>query len=323
MFRTALRPLQPPKARGRERTASLPATLLAVALAGAWSAAQAQNPTAATRRAEVSAAAVEQKAVMVDRLIFNSPVATRVVGSQNDEARRHFNNARELYTHGRALASTGQLRAADLLLNEAIWEIGRAQTLVPDPAARVAEERARYQQLRDSVDALLRTQQIGQPVATTTRGDGPGERTAARVQAQLDQARQLADDSKLVEANRVLDQALGVLLKDTLHNLDGKTLIYDRRFANVREEFAYELARHRSYEGLVPLAVLEYRPSREALALIDRYVQQSKSLRSRAEQQAAAADHAGGVQTLAEATDVLQRALQAAGLAVPQTMAGP
>lgn len=295
-----------------------PAVLL---LAGvAWAQTGPVNP-----RPEVSAKSVEQKAQMVDRLIFNSPVATRVGSSKNDDARRHFNNAREYYTHGKALAGSGQLRGADLLFNEAIWEMGRAQTLVPDQATRIAEERARYQQLKGSVDALLRTYELGVagPGAITLTGDVPGERNVKGALALLEEGRVLSENSKLVEANAALEKALGLLLKDALTRTQGKTLVYDRRFADVKQEFSYELERQRSYESLVPLAVLEYRPSKEAVALIERYVQNSRNLRSKAEAQAAANDHAQGVQTLNEATDALQRALQAAGLSVPQTMGTP
>ena len=118
----------------------------------------------------------------------------------------------------------------------------------------------------------------------------------------------------------LIEQALTLLLKDALTRLDGQTLVYDRRFASSREEYAHELQRNRSYEALVPLAVLEYRPSREAQALIDRYVKQSRALRERAESQAATNDHAQAILTLVEGTDGLQRALQASGLTVPQTM---
>lgn len=283
--------------------------------------AQGESAGVRSRGAEVTRQAVEQKAAMIDKLIFNSPVATRVSGSQNDEARRHFNNARELYTHARALTTSGQLRGADLLLNEAIWEIGRAQTMVPDQSARLVEERSRYEQLRGSVDALLRTYQLGLTgSAVTMRPDAASERNVQRAMAAAEQARVAADGGRVVEANRTLEQALTLLLKDALTRLDGQTLVYDRRFASSREEYAYELERNRSYDALVPLAILEYRPSREAQSLIDRYVRQSRALRERAESQAAANDHAQAILTLVEGTDNLQRALQASGLTVPQTM---
>lgn len=284
----------------------------------------AQGDTAAPARArgaEATRQAVEQKAAMIDKLIFNSPVAARVGGSQNEDARRHFNNARELYTHAKLLTTSGQLRGADLLLNEAIWEIGRAQTIVPDQSTRLASERSRYEQLKGSVDALLRTYQLGiTGGAVTLRPDAVGERNVQGAMAAVEQARVAADSGRVIDANRTLEQALALLLKDALTRLQGQTLVYDRRFASSREEYAHELERNRSYESLVPLAIAEYRPSREAQALIDRYVKQSRALRERAESQAAANDHAQAILSLVEGTDNLQRALQASGLTVPQTM---
>jgi cell division septum initiation protein DivIVA len=293
--------------------------LASACTASVW--AQAPDASAPPRvRAEVSRTAVEQKTTMLDTLLFNSPLAARIGGSANEQARRHLTDARELFTHARALARTGQLRGADALLNEAIWEIGRAQQLAPDQSVRLADERARYQQLKDSVDALLRTYQISE---LAPRNDAPPDRTVARVAAAIEQARGAADEGRIVEANRTLEQALTLLLKDALSRLSGQTLVYDRRFANSRDEYAFELERFRSYEALIPLALVEYRPSREAMALIDRYVKQGRSLRERADAQAAANDHAGAVLSLVEGTDVLQRALQASGLSVPQTMGSP
>jgi hypothetical protein len=303
------------------RTALVALTLALAGTAQAQGDAARTAPRTRAAGGEVTASGVQQKLTMVDRMVYNSPVATRVVSSGNDEARRHFNDARELHTHARALISTGQLRGADALLNEAIWSISQAQQLVPDQAARLVEERARYEQLRASVDAMLRTYQLGVAGSgVKLAGDSAADRNLTRTLATMEQARAQADDGKVVEANRLLDQALGVLLREQLSRLDGQTLVYDRRYASTRDEFQAELARHRSYESLVPLAVLEFRPSREAQALIDRYVRQSRELRQRAEGEAGANNHAQGVQSLVEATDVLQRALQAAGLAVPQTM---
>jgi len=297
-------------------------TLVALTSACTWPA-SAQTPpdTAAARvRAEVSRTAVEQKTTMLDRLLFNSPLATRIGGSGNEQARRHLTDARELFTHARALAKTGQLRGADGLLNEAIWEIGRAQQLAPDQSARLADERARYQQLKDSVDAMLRTYQISE---LAPRDDTPPDRGAARAVAAVEQARMAADQGRIVEANRTLEQALTLLLKDAMARLNGQTLVYDRRFASNRDEYGFEAERFRSYESLIPLALVEYRPSREAMALIDRYVRQARGLRDRAEAQAAGNDHAAAVLSLVEGTDALQRALQASGLSVPQTMGSP
>jgi hypothetical protein len=300
--------------------------VVSCAAAAAW--AQTEGGQASTqqpRSSEVSPKVVEQKVQMVDRLLFNSPVAARVASSQNEEARRHLNQAREFLSQGRALVAAGQATAADSLLNKSIAELGRAQQLVPDQTARLVAERARYEQLTASVTALLQTYQLGVAGqgAITLRPESTAERNVTRAMTAVEQARGLAESGQVADANRTLDQALSLLLKDALQRSEGKTVVYDKRFANAREEFAYELARHRSLEELVPLAVLEYRPSREALVLIDRYVQQALVMRQRAEAQAAASDHPNALVILAEGTDALQRALRAAGLLVPQTMGSP
>ena len=281
----------------------------------------ASQPSEAARapaRLPVSAQTVEQKITMVDKVLNQSPVAARVLTSQNEQARRHFTDARELMSHARSLSSSGQLRGADALLNEAIWEISRAQQLVPDPGSQQAGERARYEQLENSVAALQRTALIALPLPNARTGES-GERVAARAGGLVEQAVAFAKADRYIEANKKLDEALLVLLKDASGRLAGQTIVYDRRFADRAEEFAFELERHRSFERLVPLALLEFRPTPEAQVLVERYVAHARELRGRAEA-LAAKDAMAAIKEILEGTDSLRRALQSAGLAVPQTM---
>ena len=269
----------------------------------------------------VSAQQVEQKAAMLHRVLNESPVAARVANSQNEQARRHFANARDLTQHARSLAAEGQLRAADGLLNEAIFEVSKAQQLVPDPGTQQAAERARYAQLEDSVAALRRTAQIALPNAPEAKR-ADSEKNLRDAEALVDQAVALAKSDKYIEANRQLDKALMLLLKDASQRLAGHTIVYDHRFANRREEFDFELNRHRDFERLVPLALLEFRPSPEARALVDRHVAQARELRERGEAQFAR-DPLAAIRDITDGTEALRRALQAAGLALPQSSSTP
>lgn len=269
-------------------------------------------------RAPVSSQIVEQKIAMIDKVLNQSPVAARVLTSQNELARRHFTSARELLSHAQALSARGLLRGADSLLNEAIWEISRAQQLVPDPGSQQAGERVRFGQLEDSVAALQRTALIALPPASGRQGES-AERIAARANALVEQAVALARADRYIEANKQLDQALVLLLKDASARLAGHTIVYDRRFADRREEFDFELDRHRSFERLVPLALVEFRPAPEALVLVERYVAQARELRERGEAQVGR-DAMAAIKNVVDGTDSLRRALQAAGLVVPQTM---
>lgn len=269
---------------------------------------------------QVSPQQVEQKAAMLNRVLHQSPVAARIANSQNDDARRHFSRARDLTQHARQLAAEGQARAADGLLNEAIYEISKAQQLVPDPGTLQAAERARYSQLEDSVAALRRAALVALPNPMGRKADT--EQLLRTADVLVEQAVALAKSDKYIEANRQLDRALMLLLKDASTRLSGQTIVYDHRFANRREEFDFELERHRSFERLVPLALLEFRPAPEARALVDRHVVQARELRERGEARFSR-EPLAAIKDVADGTDALRRALQAAGLSVPLTMSTP
>jgi hypothetical protein len=138
----------------------------------------------------------------------------------------------------------------------------------------------------------------------------------------MDQGVALARADRYIEANKQLDQALVLLLKEASVRLAGHTIVYDRRFTDRRQEFDFELARHRSFERLVPLALLEFRPAPEALVLIHRYTAEARELRERGEAQVDR-DTIAAIKHVVDGTDTLRRALQAAGLAVPQSMDTP
>ena len=262
-----------------------------------------------------------QKSAMLDKVLNESPVAARILASGNEEARGHFSRARELAAHAAALQKDNLLRAADGLLNEAILEVSKAQQLVPDPGKQQATERARYAQLVDSFAALRRTSQIALPREGAKTGESH-EQKVARAELMADQAGQLARADRYIEANKQLDAALMVLLDDASQQLAGRTIVYDLRFADRREEFDFELERHRSFERLVPLAVQEFRPTPEARALVERNVAQALELRQRGEARFAR-EPLAGIKDVTDGTDALRRALRAAGLVVPQSMGSP
>ncbi|HET8745417.1 MAG TPA: hypothetical protein VFM98_07420 [Ramlibacter sp.] len=296
-----------------------PAALVLASAQLAWAQdAAPQHPAFREAGRQVSPQQVEQKLAMLERMLNHSPLAARIANGQSEEARQHFGRARDLVHHARRVNGEGDTRAADTLLNEAIAAVSKAQQLVPDPGVQQAAERARYAQLEDSVAALRRTAQIALPNAQPAR-KAESEQALRAAEALVEQAVAEAKADKYIEANRTLNRALMMLLNDASQRLAGQTIVYDHRFASRREEFDFELERHRSLERLVPLALLEFRPSPEARALVDRHVGQARELRERGEAQFAR-DPTAALHDLAEATEILRRALQAAGLAVPQSM---
>jgi len=134
--------------------------------------------------------------------------------------------------------------------------------------------------------------------------------------AEISRAQQLAPDASAAKAGE--EARYSRQLKEATARLAGQTLVYERRFGSPREEFEFELERHRSFERLVPLALAQFRPSAELRALVGQYVTQARLQRDRAEA-AASHDPALALRHVTEGTESLRRALQAAGLSIPQT----
>lgn len=264
-------------------------------------------------------ATVTQKAVLVERLLHDSPVAQRVRSGASDEARALFAAAEALFTHGQTLLARGETAAADRLLTEALWQIGKARELAPPSPAAALEERVRYAQLAQTLESLA-----GAYAAHVARLSpvlaAQGDEDLQRVTQAINRARDLAASERYGDAVALLERTQRDLLISHQRLLGVEPIVYDRRFAGVEEEARFELERNRDYERLVPLAVREFKPGPEALARVEEEVKRSRALTARATKQLQAGRPAVALRLLQESTEALQRALAAAGLVVPQTM---
>ena len=264
-------------------------------------------------------ALVEQKEVLVRKLLTDAPIATRIAAAGNEEATRLIAAAAAHHGDASRLLGEGSLREADARLNEAMWAIGRARQLVPDNASRAIEQRVRYRRLMESVEGIRASYE-----RHLTRSLGLSRNTPLRdaaldeSQARLEEARALLNADRLHDATQALERAEQVLLVGLNRVLGTTTLNYAPKFEGPADEYAWEVDRNRSYLSLVPVALHEFRPALDAMQLVNRYVE------SNAAQVALAARHAerrewrDALRSVRQGTTYLQRALGAAGLAVPQ-----
>jgi len=285
--------------------------LCALSLSGPLSyAAQAGNDAAARR-------AVEQKALLVQRLLTDSPAAKRISESGNEEARSHFAAAAQHQSRADAALQAGNVPDADAQLNEALWMIGKARQLVPDSMKRIIEHRFRYAQLLASVESMEHAyrghlQRLNQAPAQDV--------SWVKVARMMEQAKTYRTAEQLPQANRELLNAQSALLAALGTLLKGVTLDYTPRFSQTSDEFGFELTRHDSYAELVPIALSELKPSETARKAVQRHVESSRGLKHQAQQLAAAKNYDGALRTIRTGTDELQRALQLAGVVVPQQL---
>lgn len=293
----------------------------AMTLACAASAAVQAQPVVApgAQSGVASPATLESKTRLVKLLLAQSPAVQRIPQSNNAQAQKKLAEAQSLFAKADAEAGAGRIEPAIKLLDQALLEITAAARLVPDTAQLAAQERARYNGLRDSVRTFVG---LHNSLAERMAGRKLVELDAARINGMLDKAEGLAAGANHKEANAILNEAYKTVVATISKMLMAETIVYDLKFDSPADEFQHELARNRSYEELIPLALKQLNPARETALLSERYVQRGKELREVAQKQAGGGDYPSALKTIQDATGNLQRSLQIAGVVVPQSPEG-
>ncbi len=254
---------------------------------------------------------VERRLQSVGTLIETSSVARQIEASGEAAAREKRNNARLIHREAAATLDRGDAAGASRLLDAAAREMmGGARLAKPDQVSG-AKQRRDYDARLDSARALLAAQQR----ITAEKGSQP-EAVAAtqRIEAGIADAERQAAAGQLTEARAAVDRAYLVARVSIEALRRGDTLVRTLKFANAREEYAYELDRYDTHRMLIQVLLAD-RP--DAAAGMRGFVDKAAELRTEAEAQAAAGEHATAIKRLEEATRQLARAVRLGGIYIP------
>lgn len=281
-------------------------------------------PAAVTRQDDDDATRrqIDQKLQLVARMIGDTASVQRIQSSGNTQAQTNYEEARVHYSAALDFMAHNDLGQARRSADEALRHIGTARRLAPDAPTRQAAARQRHDQLLASLDRLVVAWRRRADAASAS-GTAPPAKDSERftvTQGLMASAAHLAADKRYDEASNLLMQAERHVLEGMNGLLQSTTLDYSNRPSTPVEELDQELARHRGLADLVPLAISDLKPRAEALALIERYNETSTTLRTQALQQQQAGDVTQALAHIRNATMYVQRALQAAGLVVPQAI---
>lgn len=266
-------------------------------------------------------AVVEQKRTLVERLLSESKIADGEVRGRSAEAREKLSSAMQLVTRAQAHLDKGEIAAADRLLNDAMRHISVARTLAIKPGARTGEEETRFGEIIQSIE-VLEASYLRNVERRSAWLAEVGDEDLKRVKILVDRAKTMASSGRLREANAVLVKAQ----RDMISSYNGllgtapMVIVYDLRFNTLEEEYQYESERGRDYGGLVPVAIHEYNPPSEALATINWLVDESRALAAEAKLDAQGKQFQRAILTQRQAITKLQRALELAGIVVPQVI---
>jgi hypothetical protein len=260
-------------------------------------------------------AQVEQRIRLTARLIGDAATGQRIAASGQGRAVAHLAEGRQHQVMAEQALADGDLAVARHEVDEALRHLGQARRLVPDAPARKAAVQQRYQQRLVTLDRLLQAWPV--PEASAASADADDRLSVTTL---LSEARRLAGDQRYDDANQQLTLAEARLLAGMNRLLHQRTLDYSSRAATPAEVFVETLARHEGLIELVPVAMAELKPGAEAQALVERYSDTSRRLRQQAVQRQQQGDLAPALDDLHNAVLYVQRALAAAGVAMPAPM---
>ena len=265
--------------------------------------------------ADEARAQVEQRIRLASQLFADTPAAQRITGSGNAQAIGHLDEGRLHHTLAEEALRRGDLATARREIDDALRHVGAARRMVPDSTARQAAARQRQERLTVTLERLVDTWRAH---AGTNVQDG--DLVAAL--GLMGSARYLSEAGRHAEAVQTLETAERHVLSGMNRALQQREIDYTQRASTPAQEFQLELQRHQGMAELLPVAVAELKPRADAVALIDRYAESSRALRAQAQQQFQAGDVAAALAQVRSAMLYLQRALQAAGLTMPQPTEG-
>ncbi|MBK6850660.1 MAG: hypothetical protein IPG93_03355 [Burkholderiales bacterium] len=268
---------------------------------------------------------IQQKLQLVARMIGDTASVQRIQASGNVQAQTNYEEARVHHAASVDFLARNDLTQARRSADEALRHIGMARRLAPDAPTRQAAARQRHDQLLASLDRLVAAWR-SRADAAMAAGTPPPAKDSERLtatQGLMASAAHLAVEKRYDEASNLLVQAERHVLEGMNGLLQSATLDYSDRPATPAEALDQELARHRGLADLVPLAISDLKPRPEAQALIERYNEASTTLRTQALQQQQAGDVTQALAHIRNATMYVQRALEAAGLVVPQAIGEP
>lgn len=274
----------------------------------------ATSPALAEEMAPPSREEVQQELQLVKMLLANSPLSKL---KENDQVKQPLELARALYVRASDAYTTGNMVWADAFLDEALSLLEDAARLASDPLQTETKQRANYAELLEDVRAFQATYQDVRK-GLSAKEVKPHDAEIDRTRDMINHAQALMRDSQYSEAADQLEKVHAVYISVLNKLLASTAFVYDIKFKSPAEEFEYELARYRSYEELIPIAHVQFKPDEGTLMLSDRYVQDGRTARALAEKQAAGGDLTAAISTLQGATKRLQTALRTIGLEVPE-----
>jgi len=248
---------------------------------------------------------IEQKIVLLQRLVEDSEPLRRAERSGNLEALESIDKARQALSGARIALDEGCISDASALSSEGL----KLATI----AFRTSAPESR--KMRDNYEAAIQqaTTFMLSLESQSTELLGLSSEDMAGIERQIDRAKLLATDGAFEDATQLLLPVNDRLQRRLLQILDNKTLYYERNFATPSDEYGYLKEQYDGY--LLLLQSRERTVPYSAKKRVDSLLADASLLRAAAENSARAKQWQAALLSMREALKFSEQAIRAAGYA--------
>lgn len=258
--------------------------------------------------------ALQRKAELVDRMLKESDTSRRIAAKGGTADRALLDQAGQARDQARQAMVAGDEKKAVVWLNKALSLLTTASRTTVDPASRQWLHRARYEDLlvsvvnfKDAYNRHLKRLKDG--------AQGPLDMNA--VETLKKQAMALGQEKKFFEANKMLEQAQGLVVEGLKSLLGSASLVYELKFDTPKDEYEYELRRGESYEAMIRMILSDAQKNSIDASKLQPLMDQSQEFNQRASQKAAAGEHKAAIKIQEGANEFLAQALRLLGVMIP------
>lgn len=261
---------------------------------------------------------VQQKLQLVKMMMTQSAAIDRATHSNDPAIKQKAENLLALYGKAHSALEAGDTAGAEKMLDEVMRNVTEIARQVPDPLQIEKDQRARIDELMESVGGVQITyKEMRDNLPSNSKHMSVINSNMKRNLNLIEQAQTLADKKRYKEAIDLLEKGYTEGVADLNKLMGSQVSTYELKFKTPEDEYDHEVASYKSYEDLIPVAHTELKPSENVIKLSERFVQESREVRDTASKQAAKGDHKTAITTMQEATKRLKTALRTLGLMVP------
>lgn len=273
-----------------------------------------KGPAKKVRKFAATESSVKQK-LSYASMVMSSGSAKRVEASGNAEAIAILNDARAKVESGKSLLAEGKYQEAMDQVNAGLQQMTAASRAITTESEMAGvNHKAKHEELLDSLKTYEGSYEDNLERAAKMKMEVKAKLDQDAYKKLTDEGKSLGKKGDYVKANKTLEKAQMMITKVLTNMLHAQTVTYDKSFDTPKEEYEYELARHESYEELIPLAIERKRPAQRAMKLIDGFVQKAAKIKGEGLDVAAKGDYEMGIMAMQAATSNLQRALRMMGV---------